>query len=455
MLLADPAARPLHEGTPVPPVTAAAGRDLHPAAERHASHRAAERRALHRVAEGRRASHRAAAGRVFYVDAAKGDDDARGTTPRRAWRSLRRAGAQRLRPGDTLLLRRGGRWQGTLELTGKGTAARPIVVGGYGRGPRPRISAKGDDCVVVAGSYLRVSELRASRCGWAGFRVEGRYNDLWDVYADHNVTGVWFTPDGARNVLRGSQMRGNDRMSVDDDEPDNDSGAFGVLLNGDDNRVVGNLITGSYARSHDYVADGAAVEVYGGDRNIVTHNLARDNETFTELGHEPGGTATGNVFAHNVVTSSRPRGSFLITRGPGHAVGPVRGTVAVHNSVYLPARRTIGFSCADGCSGGVLTLRNNVLRVGGDVGFEDGSGIDDAGGVYHGRLGHFRPGRGSVRADPMFRSRSDLRLRAGSPAIGRGLRLGPSWYRDAWPPHDAAGRAVPRHRKPDSGAYQY
>ncbi|MEO3807586.1 hypothetical protein ABGB17_01140 [Sphaerisporangium sp. B11E5] len=397
----------------------------------------------------------AAAGRTFYVDASQGDDDARGTGPKDAWRSLGRAGEADLRPGDTLLLRRGRRWTGTLELSGKGTAARPIVVGAYGSGARPRITATGDDCVVVAGSYFRVSELRASRCGWAGFRVEGRYNDLWDVYADRNVTGVWFTPDGARNVLRGSQMRGNDRMSVDDDQPDNDSGAFGVLLNGDDNRVVGNLITGSYARSKDYVADGAAVEVYGGDRNVVAHNVARDNETFTELGHEPGGTATGNLFAHNVVTSSRSRGSFLVTRGAGHSVGPVRGTVAVHNSVYLPASHTIGFSCADGCSGRILTLRNNVVRVGGIIGFEDGSGIDDAGGVYLGALEDFRPGRRSVRADPLFRSRSDLRLRAGSPAIGRGVPVGLSWYGGAGLAYDAAGRAVPRSRNPDSGAYQY
>ncbi|MFC6080624.1 right-handed parallel beta-helix repeat-containing protein [Sphaerisporangium aureirubrum] len=426
VLLADPAARPLPEEGAL----ARAGASQHAAGASYAS-------------------------RTYYVDASRGDDDAPGTSPKKAWRSLARAGERALRPGDTLLLRRGGRWKGTLELKGKGTAARPVVVGAYGSGARPRITSGDDDCVVVTGSYIRVSELRASRCGWAGFRVEGRHNDLWDVYADRNVTGVWITPGGARNVLRNSQVAGNDRMSVDDDAPDNDSGAFGVLLNGDDNRVVGNLITGSYARSHDYVADGAAVEVYGGDRNVVAHNVARDNETFAELGHAPGGTATGNLFAHNVVTSTRPRGSFLITRGSGHSVGPVRGTVAVHNSVYLPARTTIGFSCADGCSGRILTLRNNVVRVGGTIGFEDGSGIDDAGGVYDGKLSDFSPGRRSVRADPRFRSRRDLRLRAGSPAIGRGVPLGPSWFGGAGLAYDAAGRAIPRAKNPDAGAYQY
>ncbi|WP_248959132.1 right-handed parallel beta-helix repeat-containing protein [Sphaerisporangium perillae] len=396
-----------------------------------------------------------AAGKVFYVDPREGDDEAPGTSPGKAWRSLERASSARLRPGDTLLLKRGGKWKGTLTLKGKGTSARPITVGAYGKGARPKISGREDDCVVVTGSYWRVSELRASDCGWAGFRVDGRHNDLWDLYADRNVTGVWISERGGRNVLRNSQMVGNDRMSVDDPEPDNDSGAFGVLLNGDDNRVVGNLIVGSYAASQDYVTDGAAVEIYDGDRNIVAHNVARDNETFTELGHRPGATSDGNLFANNVVTSSRKRGSFLITRGAGHIVGPVRGTVAVHNSVYLPARETIGFSCADGCSTKVLRLRNNIVKIGGTVGFEDGSGIDDAGGVYDGKLGEFKPGHRSIRADPRFVSRRDLRLREGSPAIGQGVPLGASWYGGASMAHDVAGRAIRRSKNPDAGAYQY
>lgn len=396
----------------------------------------------------------AAKGRVFYVDARKGDDDAPGTSPGRAWRSLGRAGSARLRPGDTLLFRREGRWKGTLTLRARGTAARRVILGSYGKGARPKISGRDGDCVVVKGSYWRISDLRASDCGWGGFRVDGRHNDLWDVYADRNVAGVWVTERGAHNVIRNSQMIGNDRMSVDDSAPENDSGAFGVLLNGDDNRVIGNLITGSYASSQDYVSDGAAVEVYDGDRNVVAHNVARDNETFTELGHSPGGTSRDNLFANNVVTSSRRRGSFLITRGRGHVVGPVTGTVAVNNSVYLPARRTIGVSCADGCSRKILVLRNNAVKVGGLLGFEDGSGVDDAGGVYDGRPGGFKPGRSSIRDDPGFRSRRDLRLRPGSPAIGHGVPLGPVWYGGAALAHDVTGRSIP-HVKPDVGAYQH
>ncbi|GAA3068714.1 hemolysin [Streptosporangium carneum] len=392
----------------------------------------------------------AGAGGVYYVDSKGGDDSASGTSPAKAWRSLDNVNAVKLRPGDVVRLKRGSAWRGPLTLDAKGTAAKPISVEPYGKGSAPKISGTDDECVVIEGAYLRVSGLRASNCRWAGFQLGGTRNELDGVLADRNVSGVHVV--GAHNVVRNSVLTRNDRMSVNDSGGDNDSGAFGVLLNGDDNLITGNVITGSYAASHDYGTDGAAVEVFNGDRNRVTRNIARDNETFVELGAEKGKTATGNLFAYNVVTSSRKRGSFLVTRGPGHVVGPVLGTVAVQNSVYLPARDTIGWSCHDGCSPGILRMRNNVVVVGGQMGFEDGKGADEGGSVYMGRSRRFKLGSKSVVADPRFRSRDDLRLRPGSPALDRGLKLDPEWYGGTAMAHDLAGN--PLSGTPDAGAYQ-
>ncbi|MFF4986834.1 hypothetical protein ACFY19_06575 [Streptosporangium saharense] len=394
----------------------------------------------------------ARAGAVYYVDSAKGDDAATGTSPEKAWRSLHNVNDATLRPGDVVRLKRGGDWRGPLRLGAKGTAERPVVVEPYGKGSAPRIGGEGaESCVVVGGSHVRVTGVRASGCRWAGFAVTGDNNELDGVLADRNAAGVNFV--GSRNVLKNSVLTRNDRMSVNDNGGDNDSGAFGVLLNGDDNLITDNVITGSYATSQDYGTDGAAVEVFNGDRNRVLRNVARDNETFAELGARKGKTATGNVFAFNVVTSSRKRGSFLITRGAGHVVGPVRGTVAVQNSVYLPARDTIGWSCHDGCSPSILRLRNNVIVVGGQIGYEDGAGADEGGSVYKGRSRKFKLGPRSILADPRFRSGDDLRLRPGSPAVGRGLKLDPAWYGGAAQARDLGGKAPTAI--PDAGAYQH
>ncbi|HUR02224.1 MAG TPA: right-handed parallel beta-helix repeat-containing protein [Nonomuraea sp.] len=392
----------------------------------------------------------ARAGTTYYVDSRAGDDSAAGTSATKPWKSLDKIGAADLKPGDAVSVKRGSKWTGSLTLTAKGTAAKPLVIQPYGTGPMAKISGMDGNCVVVSGDHWRISGLRASRCQWAGFELSGDGNELVGVGADHNIAGVLVTPSGARNVIRDSRLTANARMSVNDSEPDNDSGAFGVLLNGDDNTVTGNTITGSYARSTDYGFDGAAVEIFNGDRNLITHNTARDNEAFTELGARKGSTATGNVFAFNVVTSSHKEGSFLVTRGPEHVVGPVKGTVAVHNSVYLPGRKTLGWSCHGGCSPSILKLRNNAISVGGQAGYEDGKGADDAGGVYRGRTYDFKLGPKSVKADPRFVSRTDLHLRPGSPALGHGVRLGPTWFGRASSGSDTGGLPA----APNAGAYQ-
>ncbi|WP_223166230.1 NosD domain-containing protein [Nonomuraea sp. SYSU D8015] len=395
----------------------------------------------------------AQAGTTYYVDSKAGDDAAAGTSASAAWKSLDKVNAADLKPGDTIAVKRGSAFTGTLTLAAKGTAARPISVKAYGTGPLARISGGTDaDCVMIAGNHWRVSGLRASGCRWAGFQIDGDDNQLSGVQADRNIAGVFVTASGSRNIIRDSVLTDNNRMSVNDKGGDDDSGAFGVLLNGDDNVVTGNTITGSFAKSEDYGTDGAAVEIFNGDRNVVTRNVSRDNETFTELGAQKGKTATGNVFAFNVVTSSRSRGSFLITRGSGHIVGPVKGTVAVHNSVYLPAKDTVGWSCHDGCAPSILKLRNNVIAVGGEAGWEDGSGADEAGSVYQGRTSKFKLGPKSIMADPRFVSRTDLRLRPGSPALGRGLSLTHKWYGGKTYARDAAGKLVAG--APDAGAYQ-
>ncbi|MEU9986889.1 right-handed parallel beta-helix repeat-containing protein [Streptomyces sp. NPDC048045] len=83
------------------------------------------------------------AGRTFYLSP-DGDDGDDGRAPRTAWRTLRRADAVRLQPGDRLLLKGGTRFPGTLSIGpgDAGNARRPVVIGSYGTG-RAVIAAAG------------------------------------------------------------------------------------------------------------------------------------------------------------------------------------------------------------------------------------------------------------------------------------------------------------------------
>jgi hypothetical protein len=387
-----------------------------------------------------------AAAVTYYVDSSAGNDANAGTTTGTAWRSLAKVNAFAFQPGDTVTFKRGGTWSGTLVLSRSGTSASAITVDAYGTGNKPLIGGNVTNCVTVSGSYWVINNLRASGCQWAGFEFQGSHNLVDSVQADANVVGVSITDTSAFNTVRWSTLVNNNKMSVNTPGGDDDSGAFGVLINGDDNLISRNTISGSFAASYDYVYDGAAVEIYNGDRNHIEYNTTADNETFTELGHESGATADGNVFAYNSVTSTKSQGSFLVTRGADDGLGPVRGTVAVNNSVYLPAANTQGWVCYAGCGADILKLRNNVIEVGGKTGYEDGTGADEDRGVYQGTQTQFTLGPNSVQADPLFTSATDLHLLAGSPAIGRAEGLGYTY--------DLDGDVLPATGL-DAGAYQH
>jgi hypothetical protein len=99
----------------------------------------------------------AAAPSTYYVDCA-GSDSAAGTSTSTAWRSLDKASAASLAPGDSLLLKRGCRWTGTLTARWNGTSALPITIGSYGSGALP-VLENAHENLYATGSYLVIREL--------------------------------------------------------------------------------------------------------------------------------------------------------------------------------------------------------------------------------------------------------------------------------------------------------
>lgn len=75
----------------------------------------------------------------YYLSNA-GNDAGLGTSSATAWQTLAKISAQNLAPGDTIFLRRGDTFRGTLTIAQSGTAAAPIVVTAFGTGSKPIIS---------------------------------------------------------------------------------------------------------------------------------------------------------------------------------------------------------------------------------------------------------------------------------------------------------------------------
>ena len=89
----------------------------------------------------------------------------------------------------------------------------------------------GETCVTLAGSWLVLRWLRARDCTWAGIEVRGDDVRVERIVAEGNAAGVFVAADASRAAVVRSRLVDNDRMSrLTADVPEDDSGAFGVLL---------------------------------------------------------------------------------------------------------------------------------------------------------------------------------------------------------------------------------
>lgn len=379
-------------------------------------------------------------GQKYHVACEGGDDSLDGMTPITAWQTLARANQAELLPGDALYLKRGCSFVGYLELRWHGTEDRSILIGVYGEGEKPVLSDFGpDDAVVsVTGSYLTVEnlDLRSSvpkvdcPVGWyAGFSLLGashitlRFNEISGFAA-----GVSVDKDSHRNTILANKLLNNNVLSVNTPGGDDDSGAWGVLLNGDYNEVAYNYFSGNISMcSYDFGQDGGSVEIFAGSHNLVHHNVAINDAMFSEMGTD-GKPAVGNIIAYNLILNDKHEtANFVIVRGGGK-LGPTPETKVINNTVYLTGRNSIAVSCLY-CSATVLTLKNNILWADWQPLFSDGPFIEQANilwarsGQPHINMAGSQLHQSSRIVNPRFSSisESDFRPMFGSAAINAGV----------------------------------
>lgn len=77
-------------------------------------------------------------GTTYYVSPL-GSDGNSGLIANQAWQSISRVNQQPLEPGDRVLFQRGGRYSGSLQPQGSGSAGLPISISSYGTGALPII----------------------------------------------------------------------------------------------------------------------------------------------------------------------------------------------------------------------------------------------------------------------------------------------------------------------------
>jgi hypothetical protein len=313
-------------------------------------------------------------------------------------RTLAEASGLALNPGDRVLLKRGHVFSGPLTVNDIGTSTNYIVVTTWGDSAlaKPLIyNRAGMRCVVLAGQYIRASQLHAQSCGpngtdSVGFRLEGSNNRVTYSEADDNYAGFQAAAGGTGAVISRNHSHHNDKWSENTcGPPVESSGGFGVLLNGTNATVSQNRLENNVFPSCAFGDDGAAVEIFGSSGNLILRNEMVNNNVGSEVATcNPPATpcptaqrlSTNNEWRYNIVYSTRDAGGQAdpsdhttgFTFHQSGEYGPTTNNRVYNNTIYLnpTSDNGQGVVCGTPCESDRLTMKQNILRV------EDGPGVD-------------------------------------------------------------------------------
>lgn len=415
----------------------------------------------------------------YYVDSKEGHDDYSGDEENTAWQTLTPLRNINLEPGDTVYFKRGSSWDtgyayGRLSsnlglvIDNSGTETHPITFTTYGEGSPPVFTNSYaalpyTRAFTIQGSHIRMENLTIKDVKEAGIYLNSSATYVTLDSLDISRTAYAIVILGNHNVISNSKLHDTLMMANNEDNGDNDIGAAGVLLWGSDNIIHHNTIENNLQHSYDYGTYGSAIELYSEaqpiERNIIQHNIIRNNNAVTNVGGYGHPTFRDNVFAYNLLVNN----SRLATlHNGGYLESTVENLKFHNNTVYenttewsgIGATRSkdsfITFIAAPESS--ALELRNNIFWVRGISTLANFKAFTHDYNLYY-----LHEGTAPITLNPSERmgvplfistgATKNFHLQSNSPARNAGTRLGYI--------HDLDNKAVPYEEIPDLGAYEY
>jgi parallel beta-helix repeat protein len=364
-----------------------------------------------------------AAGATLYVDQSTAScSDAGGGTSGEPFCTIGAAAAKAI-AGDTVIVAEGSYGE-NVTVANSGTSSAPIVF----------TVAPGATVFVTGGTH----GFTVSGKSWItidGFEVGDTIDDAISVSSSSHVTvrgnhASFAGSPSPGKIANGIRFSGVSDSSIEDNVADHNTN-FGIFLTGGSTRVtVTRNVVSQNARQ--YTRAAAGIDLYGSDDNLISFNVAHDNE---DSGIELRAGSSGNLVVGNVAYGNGDHG-IDVTAAPSQRIisntvyenvtsginveGGSTGTtiannVSVDNALESP--RSVGNIRVDSRStaGTVLDYDLVHLRVAGTMIVWGSSS--------HSSLASFQSATGQeshgLQASPRFEAASsgDLRLLAGSPAI--------------------------------------
>lgn len=217
----------------------------------------------------------------YYVDP-NGSDSAEGTSPETAWKSLDKVNATRFLPGDKILLKAGGVWNGQLWPKGSGQEGMPILIAGYGTGAKPVINGNGTGASFTEADnrdasmqYFTGAVQLMNQSYWEIDGLEVTNND--EIYSS-NRSGILVYNDGSKGDQTHIQIR---NCYVHNCYPTSASEYSGS------HKMTGGIIVLGFARNNTGVYSGGRLqlgEIY--TTKPAIHDVLIENNTVKDVAKE-------------------------------------------------------------------------------------------------------------------------------------------------------------------------
>ncbi len=296
------------------------------------------------------------------------------------WKTIAQvnAGTLNLVPGDSVFFKKGQSFTGSLQITGIGTTASPIVYSTYGTGNKPELTTTTGDVIdIINGQYVIVD----------GFKILDKtidtiahttiakiqygiviQNSPYCTIRNNDISlvgiGITFETGSDFTTLNNNFIH-NLRAIRNTVGGTDDYGSNGIVIGSSFNQIQNNLIDGAWASSYDYSFIGGAIQLFNSNinSNRILYNTVTYCKGFIEIGGESNGNAFNNLIAYNKIINcgqtatihNKFDGSFINTNNTRFFNNTIIETLKGFNSA------TSLFWFADPTLFDIIILRNNII----------------------------------------------------------------------------------------------